>query len=58
MNLAQIRSAAPDVFHKQTKTQTYSAKNRTFRSSLHAVIQSHLILKLIDDFSLSGFFNA
>jgi len=55
MNLAQIRSAVLETFHKQTKTQTDSAKNRTFRSSLHAVIQSHLILKLIDDFSLSGF---
>ena len=36
MNLAQIRSAVPEIFHTQ-KTQTDGAKNRTFRSSLRAV---------------------
>jgi len=35
VNLAQICSAVPEIFHTQTKnTQTDGAKNRTFRSSL------------------------
>ena len=38
VNFAQIRSAVPEIFHTQTKTQTDGAKNRTFRSSLRAVI--------------------
>ena len=33
VNLAQILSAIPENFHRQTKKQTDSAKNRTFRSS-------------------------
>jgi len=37
MNLAQLRSAVPEIFHTQ-KPQTDGAKNRTFRSSLRAVI--------------------
>jgi len=37
VNLAQIRSAVPEIFHTQQKTQTDGAKNRTFRSSLRAV---------------------
>jgi len=37
VNLAQIRSAIPGIFHTLTKTQTDGAKNRTFRSSLRAV---------------------
>jgi len=37
MNLAQIRSAIPEIFHSQSKKpQTDGAKNRTFRSSLRA----------------------
>jgi len=36
MNLAQIRSAVPEIFHKQTN---HSAKNSTLRSSLRAVIK-------------------
>jgi len=40
VNLAQIRSAVPEIFHTQTKNpQTDGAKNRTFRSSLRAVIK-------------------
>ena len=35
MNLAQFRSAVPEIFHTQKVTD--SAKNRTFRSSLRAV---------------------
>ena len=35
MNLAQIRSAALEIFHTQTKS--HSAKNRTLRNSLRAV---------------------
>jgi len=39
MNLAQIRSAVQEIFHTQTKIpQTDGAKNRTFHSSLRAVI--------------------
>jgi len=38
VNLVQIRSAVPEIFYTQTKKVTYSAKNRTLRSSLHAVI--------------------
>jgi len=38
VNLAQIRSAVPDIFHTQTKTQTDGAKNTTFNSSLHTVM--------------------
>jgi len=35
VNLVQIRSAVPKIFHTQTKKiQTDSARNRTFRSSL------------------------
>ena len=37
MNLAQIRSEVLEIFHAQPKTRTDGAKNRTFRSSLHAV---------------------
>jgi len=38
VDLAQIRSAVPEIFHTQTKkTKTDGAKNRTFRSSLRAV---------------------
>jgi len=37
MNLAQIHSAVPEIFYTQ-KTQTDGDKNRTFRSSLRAVI--------------------
>ena len=38
MNLAQIRSEIPEIFHTQTKNpQTGGAENRTFPSSLHAV---------------------
>jgi len=38
VNLAQIRSAVPEIFHTQTKnSQTDSAKNRTLHSPLHAV---------------------
>jgi len=43
VNLTQIRSAVPDIvyfIHKQ-KTQTDGAKNRTFRSSLRAVMNSN-----------------
>jgi len=39
VNLAQILSAIPEKFNRQTKKQTDSAKNRTFRSSLRAVIK-------------------
>ena len=42
MNLAQTRSAVPETFHIQTKTQTDGAKNRTFRSSLCAVKTAEL----------------
>ena len=39
VNLAQICSAVPEIFHTETKkAQTDSAKNRTIRSSLRAVI--------------------
>ena len=38
VNLVQIRSAVPDIFHTQTKIQTGGAKNRTFRSWLRAEI--------------------
>jgi len=38
VNLAQIRSAVSETFHTQTKKQTDGVKNRTFRSSLRAVI--------------------
>jgi len=48
VNMAQIHSAVPEIFHTQTKKtpQTHSVKNRIFRSSLHAVIilQCHLPL--------------
>jgi len=38
VNLAQIRSAVPDIFQTQTKkTQSDGAKNGTFCSSLRAV---------------------
>ena len=38
VNLAQIRSAVPEIFHTQPKkAQTDGAKNRTFRSSVRAV---------------------
>jgi len=41
VNLAQIRSAVPEIFHTQTykqKPQTDGATNRTVRSLLRAVI--------------------
>jgi len=40
LNLAQIRSVVPKIFQTQTnkKKVTDSAKNRTSRSSLHAII--------------------
>jgi len=38
--LAHIRSAVPEIFHTQTKS--HSAKNRTLRSSLRAVIIGHV----------------
>ena len=38
VNLVQIRSAVPEIFHTQTKTVTDNAKNRTLCSSLRAVI--------------------
>jgi len=37
VNLAQIRSAIPEIFDSQTKKVTDSAKNRTLHSSLHVV---------------------
>jgi len=37
VNLAQIRSAVPEIFHTQAKEVTDSAKNRTLRSSLRVV---------------------
>jgi len=42
VNLVHIRSAAPEIFHTQPKKpQTDGAKNRTFCSSLHAIIVQH-----------------
>ena len=38
MNLAQIRSAAPEIFHTH-KQKSHGAKNRTLRSSLPAVLE-------------------
>jgi len=38
VNLSQIRSAVPEIFHTQTKQVTDSTKNRTLCSSLHLVI--------------------
>jgi len=32
VNMAQIRSVVPEMFHIQTKNQTDGAKNRTFGS--------------------------
>jgi len=44
VNLAQIRSAVPEIFDTQPKnTRTDGAKNRTFRSSLRAVITQKVI---------------
>ena len=37
VNLAQIRSTVPEIFHIQRKKVTDSAKHRTLRSSLRAV---------------------
>jgi len=45
VNLAQIRSAVPQIFRTQTKTpQIDGAKHRTFRISLRAVKTCHYIL--------------
>ena len=42
VNFVQIRSAVPgDISHKHKKTQTDGARNRTFRSSLRAVITTN-----------------
>jgi len=38
----QIRSAVPEIFPTQTKTQNDSAKNRTFRSWQRTVIKLEL----------------
>ena len=38
VNLAQIRSAVPEIFHTQTKNRLTAPKNRIFRSSVRAVI--------------------
>jgi len=38
---ANGRSAVPEVFHTQRKTQTDGAKSITFRSSLRAVTRSN-----------------
>jgi len=46
VNLAQIRSAIPEIFHTQTKKVTGSTKNKTLQSSLHAVISWNTGLKL------------
>ena len=47
VNLAQIRSAISDIFQTQTKnTQTDGAKNRTFHSSLRAVIKPWFRVKI------------
>ena len=48
VNLAQIRSAVPDIFHTQ-KPQTDGAKNRTFRSLLLAVRMPHKDKRLCED---------
>jgi len=41
VNLVQIRSAVPEIFHSETrKTQTDGTKKRTFRSSLRALIKT------------------
>jgi len=44
VNLAQIRSVVPEIFHTQQKV-TDSAKSRTLRSSLHAVKVVHYLAK-------------
>ena len=41
VNLAQIRSAVPEIFHIQTKNDTDSAKNRTSRSALRGLSNTH-----------------
>jgi len=46
VNLAQIHSAVPDIFHTEKK-QTDGAKNRTFRSSLRAVMMPMPIFMLL-----------
>jgi len=38
VNLAQIRSAVPQIFHTQTKTQRLTAPKQNLPSSLRAVI--------------------
>jgi len=44
VNLVQISSAVPEIFHTQTKSlQTDSTKSRTFHSSLHAVTKTELL---------------
>jgi len=37
VNLAHIRSAAPEIFHTRTKNSQTVPKNRTLLGSLHAV---------------------
>jgi len=53
VNLAQIRSAVPEIFHTQTKN-TDSAQNRTIRSSLRAVMKLEEFGKFMDERNNSG----